>query len=87
MLTVKLNQLTCCAICGHYLTTSEKYAGQRCLDPGHWQATGKLASTDFYSMARLAAQARRELNRRFEAKRSGPVTKLIESLENEEEMI
>jgi hypothetical protein len=65
--TTKMNQPSCCAICGHYLTTSEKYSGRRCLDPGHWQAVGVLASTDFYSMARLAAQARRELKRRFGA--------------------
>lgn len=72
MLTTKINKPTCCAICGHYLTTNAKYAGQRCLDPGHWQAVGLLASTDFYSMARLTAQASVELNRRFEAQRNGP---------------
>jgi rRNA maturation endonuclease Nob1 len=64
MFKTKINKPNCCAICGHYLTTSEKYAGQRCLDPSHWQAVGVLVSTDFYSMARLAAQANVELNRR-----------------------
>ena len=43
-----------CTICGCYLTTIEKYANERCLDPGHWQAAG-LASSDFYSLARLLA--------------------------------
>ena len=43
-----------CVICGCYLTTMAEYADNRCLDPGHWQAAG-LASSDFYSLARLLA--------------------------------
>jgi hypothetical protein len=75
MSKTEIDKPNCCAICSHYLTTSEEYAGQRCLDPGHWQAAGVLASTDFYSMARLAAQTNVELNRRFETGRySGLIT-------------
>jgi hypothetical protein len=55
-----------CAICGRYLTTIDKYTGNRCFDPSHWQAAGLLASSDFYPMARLAAQANAELNLRFD---------------------
>ena len=54
-----------CTICGYYLTTSDEYVGYRCLDPGHWQAAGVLVSSDFYPMARLAAQAHAELNIRL----------------------
>jgi hypothetical protein len=54
-----------CPICGQYLTTSKKYAGQRCLNPGHWQAVGLLVPTDYYAMARIVAQAQAESNRHF----------------------
>jgi len=43
-----------CTICGCYLTTVQDYAGDRCLDPAHWQAAG-LAPRDFYAMARIMA--------------------------------
>jgi hypothetical protein len=59
-----------CLICGHYLTTSEKYAGERCPNPGHWLATGALSPTDYYQMAYIIAQTSVELKRvkrRFEA--------------------
>jgi hypothetical protein len=53
-----------CSLCGYYLTADEKYAGMRCVDPGHWQAAGLLRPRDFYAMARLVAGARAELARR-----------------------
>lgn len=65
MLMTDVNEPEGCPICGGYLTTIEKYAGFRCFDPGHWQAAGRLASTDFYPMARIAAQASVELNQRL----------------------
>ena len=46
---------THCVFCGYYLTIDEKYAGQRCVDPAHWQAAGQLAQRDFYAMARPVA--------------------------------
>jgi hypothetical protein len=55
-----------CLICGHCLTTQEQYAGNRCTDPGHWQAAGLLGPRDFYSLARLVAGIRAELVRRPE---------------------
>jgi hypothetical protein len=55
-----------CTICGYYLTTSAEYTGRRCLDPAHWQAAGLLASSDFYPMARIAAQAHAEFKVRFD---------------------
>lgn len=55
MTNILIQQPDSCAICGHYLTISDKYLGQRCLDPGHWQATGLLDPTDSYLLARLAA--------------------------------
>ena len=51
-----------CTICDYYLTTVEEFAGQRCLDPAHWQAAGVLASSDFYPMARIAARAHAVIN-------------------------
>jgi hypothetical protein len=66
-LMAKIHRPKRCAICGYYLTTGEKYAGRRCLDPGHWQAAGVLAPADFYPMARLTAQVRAELNQRSAA--------------------
>jgi hypothetical protein len=56
----------CCAICGYFLTASESYAGHRCLNPGHWQAAGLLAPSDFYRMAQIAAKLNAELNHRFD---------------------
>lgn len=53
-----------CTICGYYLTTFEQYAGNRCVDPGHWQAAGALTPSDFYPMARIAAWANSERNQR-----------------------
>lgn len=53
-------QPNCCPICGSYLTTTAAYAGNRCTDPGHWQASGLLAPRDFYTMAQLAALAHQE---------------------------
>ena len=55
---------THCVFCGHYLTIDERYAGQRCVDPAHWQAAGQLAPRDFYAMARLVAGAGAEIARR-----------------------
>ena len=71
MLTITTSHPTACAICGDYLTSSERYAGQRCLDPAHWQAAGVLASTDYYAMARIAALSQAELDRGREAQRKG----------------
>jgi hypothetical protein len=53
-----------CVFCGYYLTIDEKYAGQRCVDPAHWQASGRLAPRDFYALARLVAKARAEFPQR-----------------------
>lgn len=53
-----------CLICGHYLTTQDQYAGNRCTDPGHWQAAGLLAPRDFYLMARMVAGLPAEIVRR-----------------------
>ena len=53
-----------CIFCGYYLTIDEQYAGQRCFDPAHWQATGRLAPRNFYAMARLVAGAGPELAQR-----------------------
>jgi|GEM_PF-2273588 len=53
-----------CALCGYYMTNDEKYPGQRCVDPSHWQAAGQLAPRDFYTMARLMAGAGVELTQR-----------------------
>ena len=50
-----------CLICGHYLTLKEKSVGNRCVEPGHWQAAGRLAPRDFYLMARMVAEIRTEL--------------------------
>ena len=50
-----------CVFCGYYLTIEEQYAGQRCIDPAHWQAAGRLAPRDFYAMALLVAGSGREL--------------------------
>ena len=65
MLTTNIQQPVSCAICGNYLTTSDHFAGRRCLDPSHWQATGLLHPTDFYEMAQVAARAGMEQKRRF----------------------
>lgn len=65
LITTDIQQPNSCAICGNFLTTSEKYAGQRCLDPGHWQATGLLNPTDFYLLSRIAARMGTELERRL----------------------
>lgn len=54
----------CCLICGYYLATQEKYTGNRCVDPGHWQAAGLFAPGDFYLMAQMIAGVRAELARR-----------------------
>ena len=59
--TINPNQ---CVYCGYYLTFDEKYAGQRCVDPAHWQAAGQLAPRDFYAMARLVAKAGAEIAQR-----------------------
>jgi len=32
----------CCPICGYYLTMDVEFAGQRCVDPAHWQAAAYL---------------------------------------------
>jgi hypothetical protein len=65
MLPTDIQQPSICAICGHYLTTSDIFVGQRCLDPGHWQATGLLHPTDFYLLARIAARAGMEQRQRL----------------------
>jgi len=65
MLTTNIQQPDSCTICGNYLTTSDKYGGQSCLDPGHWQATGLLNSTDFYLLARIVAQTGVEQKRQL----------------------
>ncbi len=49
-----------CVLCGHYLTLIEEYGRKRCTDPAHWLAAGRLASQDFYAMARIAAMAQQE---------------------------
>ena len=60
------NKPTRCAICGYYLTLTEEYLGSRCLAPGHWQAAGRVASTDFLGMARvMAAEHRERSNQQF----------------------
>lgn len=53
-------QPNCCTICGGYQTTTGAYTGNRCTDPGHWQAAGLLTSRDFYSLAQIAALAHQE---------------------------
>jgi len=53
-----------CVFCGYYLTIEEQYAGQRYVDPAHWQAAGRLAPCDFYAMARLVAGSGSELAQR-----------------------
>ena len=80
MLTITTNKPTYCAICGYYLTSNERYVGQRCLDPGHWQAAGKLASTDYYVMARLTALSHSEPDHRLEAPQYGPAPRPVHQL-------
>ena len=65
MLIMNTRKPNTCAFCGNYLTTSEEYAGYRCIDPGHWQAAGLLTARDFYPLALVAAQAGSEMNRRY----------------------
>jgi len=60
MVLAETHQPAQCTICGYYLTIGEEFAGYRCLDPAHWQAAGLLTASDFYPMARLAAQAHLE---------------------------
>ncbi len=54
------HQPDCCTICGYYLTIIDTYEGDRCVDPGHWQAAGLLSPRDFYTMAQIMALARAE---------------------------
>ncbi len=54
-----------CKICNHYQTTDTQFTGNRCLNPGHWQATGQLEPHDYYQMAELSALAQEERNRHF----------------------
>jgi hypothetical protein len=63
-MTPEMSEPQHCMFCGYYLTTLEKYAGSRCVDPAHWQAAGMLAANDFYPMARIAAGAHAELDQR-----------------------
>lgn len=63
-MSTKMNEPENCTFCGYYLTTLDKYAGSRCVDPAHWQAAGMLAAHDFYPMARIAAGANAELDQR-----------------------
>ncbi len=53
-----------CPICGYYLTLAVEFAGCRCIDPAHWQAAGKLASRDYFPMAKIVSAASIELNQR-----------------------
>ncbi|MCB0168459.1 MAG: hypothetical protein KDI79_29795 [Anaerolineae bacterium] len=53
-----------CRICGYLHTLSVQYAGHRCVDPGHWQAAGLISFKDYYSLAKIAAEARKELHHR-----------------------
>jgi hypothetical protein len=69
MLMTNGHQPDQCSICGFYLTSTETYGGNRCLDPGHWQAAGILAPTDFYQMAQIAARAQGKINQRFDHQR------------------
>ena len=69
MLKVNILKPASCAICGNYLTASGEYA-QRCLEPGHWLAAGKIAPADFYSISRLAAQIRVELPQQIGAQQN-----------------
>lgn len=65
MVRINASKPKCCSICGYYMTTSESYAGSRCVDPGHWQAAGVLDPGDFYPMARIASRANVELSARL----------------------
>jgi hypothetical protein len=65
MITMNGHKPGRCAICGYFLTSSEIYAGYRCLNPGHWQAAGLLAPNDYYLMAKITAKSNAELNHRF----------------------
>ncbi|MCB0175881.1 MAG: hypothetical protein KDJ97_35595 [Anaerolineae bacterium] len=53
-----------CRICGYLHTLSAQYAGNRCVDPGHWQAAGLISFKDYYSLAKVMAEAKNELNYR-----------------------
>lgn len=53
-----------CRICGYWHTLSAQYLGNRCVDPGHWQAAGLISFKDYYSLAKVAAEARKELPHR-----------------------
>ncbi len=79
MSTTNTSKPNCCAICGNYLTTVEKYAGSRCVDPAHWQAAGVLTPGDFYPMARIASWAKAEFNQRLNNK-NGPTTSVLEPI-------
>jgi hypothetical protein len=35
------------------MTLAPQFSGQRCTDPGHWQAAGLLVADDYYKMAQL----------------------------------
>jgi hypothetical protein len=59
-----INQPGRCPFCNYYLTTAAQFASDRCVDPGHWQATGLLAPRDYYLLAKIAARANEELNQR-----------------------
>ena len=54
-----------CSICGLFFTLSVQFAGERCIDPGHWQAAGIITVKDYYIMAKIKAEtANEQLSRR-----------------------
>lgn len=62
-----------CRICGYLHTLSAQYAGNRCVDPGHWQAAGLISFKDYYSLAKVAAEARKELHHRNNLHQTQPL--------------
>lgn len=61
---LNITEPAACRICGYWHTLSVQYRGNRCVDPGHWQAAGLISFKDYYSLAKIAAEARKELPHR-----------------------
>lgn len=66
-----------CRICGYLHTLSAQYAGHRCVDPGHWQAAGLISFKDYYSLAKIAAETRKELHHRQNHPQSQPLSRPV----------
>lgn len=42
-----------CPIYDYYLSEDPQFSSHRCVNPGHWQATGRLEFSDYYLMAKM----------------------------------